>query len=448
MKTLHYICLLSLTLLSLSCDSEIQNQVGKSAPDWSTNAVIYEVNVRQYSPEGTFDAVTADLDRLKDLGVEILWLMPIHPIGELNRKGSLGSYYAVKDYLAINPEFGSEADLQELVRAAHERDMKVILDWVANHTSWDNHLTQEHPEWFTRDENGEFVPPVQDWSDVIDLDFEHPELRAYMVDALKYWVTEFDIDGYRCDVAGMVPTSFWDSARVELDKIKPVFMLAEAQEPEHQIAAFDMSYGWDFHHVMNQVALGEVPVSKLDDVLARYDSTYPPDYTMMMFTSNHDENSWNGTAPERMGDGLKAFAALSFTVPGMPMIYNGQESKLDKRLEFFEKDPIAWGSYELQDFYSRLAEIKEREPAFWHGHDAGSYQRLASEDDGIFAFTRSSENSAILCVFNFSESDAEWDLPEHLKSSLFYDLMTSEAWSGEELELEPWGFQLLKMKED
>jgi glycosidase len=326
--------------------------------------------------------------------------------------------------------------------------MKVILDWVANHTSWDNPLTIEHPDWFTKNEKGEFVPPVDDWSDVIDLDYDNPEVRAYMVDALKYWVTDFDIDGYRCDVASMVPTTFWDSARVELDKIKPVYMLAEAQEPEHQIAAFDMSYGWDFHHVMNQVAAGEMPVSMLDSVLNKYESTYPEDYTMMMFTSNHDENSWNGTAPERMGAGLKTFAALTYAVPGMPMIYNGQEARLDKRLEFFEKDPINWGDYPLQDFYSRLSEIKERERAFWHGHNAGSFSRLSSENDHIYAFARGSENSEILCVFNFSGEAAEFELSKKLKGSLFYDLMTSEAWSGEVVELGEWDFKFLKLKAD
>ena len=209
-------------------------------PEWSKNANIYEVNIRQYSPEGTFNAFTDDLPRLQAMGVDIIWLMPIHPIGELNRKGTLGSYYAVQDFNAVNPEFGTEEDLRALVNKAHELGMKVILDWVANHSAWDNVWTI-NKEWYTLDEEGNFVPPIEDWSDVIDFNYDNPELREAMLSALEYWVREFDIDGYRCDVAGMVPTDFWVHAHTELDKIKDVFMLAEDGEPELLLEAFDMN---------------------------------------------------------------------------------------------------------------------------------------------------------------------------------------------------------------
>ncbi len=238
-------------------EQKIINYQEVKHPEWSKNANIYEVNIRQYTPEGTFNAFAEHLPRLKELGVDILWLMPIHPIGEKNRKGSMGSYYSVKDYFGINPEFGTEEDFKNLVNQIHELGMYVIIDWVANHTAWDNQLIYDHPEWYSKNEEEEIIAPVEDWSDVADLNYDVPEVRKYMTDALIYWVKDFNIDGYRCDVAGMVPTDFWNNARYELDKIKPVFMLAEANEPELHEFAFDMTYAWDLHFLWNEMAQGK-----------------------------------------------------------------------------------------------------------------------------------------------------------------------------------------------
>ena len=236
-------------------------------PEWSKNLSIYEVNIRQYTPEGTFNAFSEHLPRLKELGTDIIWLMPIHPIGEKNRKGTLGSYYAVKDYFGINTEFGTEEDFHNLISKIHELDMYVIIDWVANHSAWDNDLINLHPEWYSKNENGEIISPVDDWTDVADFNYDVPEMREYMIKALKYWVQDFDIDGYRCDVAGMVPTSFWNDARLEHDKIKPVFMLAEAEEPELHEYAFDMTYAWSMHFLWNDIAQGKKTVADLDEML-------------------------------------------------------------------------------------------------------------------------------------------------------------------------------------
>ncbi|MCD4697158.1 MAG: alpha-amylase, partial [Bacteroidales bacterium] len=312
-----------------------------SAPEWSKNANIYEVNIRQYTPEGTFKAFESHLPRLKNMGVNILWFMPIHPIGEKNRKGSLGSYYAVKDYKAVNPEFGTLKDFKSLVKTAHDMGFKVILDWVANHTSWDNQWIYDHPEWYSKDSLGQMIAPF-DWTDVADLNYDSKPLWDAMIDALKFWVTEADIDGYRCDVAGMVPTEFWERARKELDEIKPVFMLAEAEQADHHKSAFDMSYAWELHHIFNEIAKGKKTGDDLENYFVKNDSVYPSSAFRMTFITNHDENSWNGTVMERMGKTGLTFAMLSYTLPGMPLIYSGQEVGLNKRLEFFEKDKINW----------------------------------------------------------------------------------------------------------
>ena len=314
-----------------------------SHPEWTRNATIYQINTRQFTAEGTFAAAEAHLPRLKDLGADILWIMPIHPIGEVNRKGELGSPYAVRDYLAVNPEFGTLEELRHLVAAAHELGMYVILDWVANHTAWDNHLVTDHPDWYLRDWKGDFCPtPWWDWDDIIDFDYTSPELRQYMTEALKYWVRETDIDGYRCDVAGFVPTDFWENARAELDEIKAVFMLAEWESKDLHAAAFDMTYSWHWNDTVHRICHGTLDSSALEVYYAWNDKHWPAEAMRMMFVSNHDKNAWEGTEFEQFGDGLEAAMVLSVISEGMPLVYNGQEAGYDKRLEFFERDPIQW----------------------------------------------------------------------------------------------------------
>jgi len=378
-------------------------------PEWSKNANIYEVNIRQYSPEGTFNAFKKDLPRLKDMGVKILWLMPIQPIGELNRKGTKGSYYSVKDYKAVNPEFGTEADFKALVDEAHEMGFKVILDWVANHSAWDNVWTI-NKDWYNLDEDGNFQPPVEDWSDVIDLNYDNQDMRAAMTDALVYWVKEFNIDGYRCDVAGMVPIDFWVKAHEEMDKVKDVFMLAEDGEPELLYEAFDMNYAWEYAHTIREIAAGEQTFLDLDSLFMRDAERFPKNVYRMYFTSNHDENSWNGTDPGMYGPNFENFAVLSATVPGMPLIYNGQESMLDKQLEFFEKDQIDWKEYSYQDFYSILLDLNTTNQALWNGEYGGDFTKIESPEN-TYAFSREKDQFQVVVAINISEETKEITIP-------------------------------------
>lgn len=371
--------------------------------EWSHNAVIYEVNIRQYTPQGTFKAFEMELPRLQKMGVDILWLMPVNPLGQKNRKGSLGSYYSVRDYLAVNPEYGTKQDLTDMVKKAHELGMKVILDWVANHTSWDNPLITKHPGWYKKDSTGKIVPPVADWSDVAALDYSQPALREYMTEALVYWIREADIDGYRCDVAGMMPIDYWNKAVPEIRKIKPLFMLAEEEKPLMHDTAFDATYSWDLFHAMNAVAQGKKPATVIDSVYREELKKYPKDAYRMRFTSNHDENSWNGTEFERMGEGARTFAVLTFTFPGIPLIYSGQESAMNRRLRFFDKDTIPWGNYPLESFYTKLIELKKKHTLLNAGETGGDFIKVqTSRDQVVYAFIRRADKNQIFVLLNFS----------------------------------------------
>ncbi len=382
-----------------------------SHPDWVQNASIYEVNIRQHTAEGTFAAFQEHLPRIKKLGIKILWIMPIQPIGLEKRKGGLGSYYSIQDYKAVNPEFGTMDDFKTLVNTAHEMGFKVILDWVANHSAWDNVWMDEFPEWYTTDDSGNVVSPVADWSDVADLNYDSKEMRAAMTDALEFWIKETDIDGYRCDVGMMVPMDFWNNTRETLDKIKPVFMLAEAEGKEFHKSAFDMTYGWEFHHLMNQVAQGKDEVSVFDEYQAKMDSSYSKDDLRMFFTTNHDENSWNGTIAERMGDNHLNFFALACTFPnGMPLIYSGQEARLNKRLAFFEKDTIDWSDTTLYPFYREMIELKSSHPALVNGKNQGSFNKVSTiKQEGVYAYRRKAQGGEeeLLVILNFGDSDFE-----------------------------------------
>lgn len=415
-------------------------------PEWNRNAVIYEVNVRQFTPEGTFNAFMEHLPRLKELGVDILWFMPVHPIGEKNRKGTLGSYYSVKDYKAINPEFGTMDDFRAVVNRAHELGMYVILDWVANHTAWDNPWVEEHPEWYTRDTNGNMIAPF-DWTDVAELDYDNDNMRAAMTDALKFWVEEADIDGYRCDVAAEVPTDFWESARAALDSVKPVFMLAEAELPEHHIHAFDMSYAWELHHIMNEIAKGKKGVADIDKYFIKHDTLYPRDAYRMYFITNHDENSWNGTEYERLGDAVDAFAVLTYTLPGMPLIYSGQEAALKERLEFFEKDTIGWDDFPLKEFYTSLGKLRKENKALWSGTSGGVLERVrVNGSKDIYAFLRTKDGNKVLSLTNMSLHDTVFTLRGPAVEGVYLDWFSgeqAEVDKNTEFRLGPWEYKVL-----
>jgi len=381
-------------------------------PEWATNANIYEVNIRQFTPEGTFKAFQKQLPRLKDMGVKILWLMPINPIGEKNRKGPLGSYYSVKNYKAVNPNYGTMQDFKNLVKAAHERGMKVIIDWVANHTAWDNVWTKEHPDWYNHDKNGNFVPPVKDWTDVIDLNYDNQQMRNAMIAAMEYWVKETNIDGYRCDYAVGVPNDFWDRARRELDKIKPVFMLAESEKPAQQKNAFDMSYAWQFQHLMTEIQKGNKSLNAIDKYMAEEDTEFAPGDYRMYFTTNHDENSWQGSDTQMYGKNFQNFAVLAATIDGMPLVYSGQEAGLDYQLAFFKKDTIDWDHYKYQDFYSTLLHLKKRNPALWNGKAGGDFQKVkTSPSQHVYAFKRVKGDHTVFVVLNFADSSQAVTFP-------------------------------------
>lgn len=417
-------------------------------PEWSKNAIIYEVNIRQYTPEGTFKAFQQHLPRLKEMGVDIIWLMPIHPIGVENRKGGLGSYYSVKDYKGVNLEFGTLEDFKQLVKKAHELDMYLILDWVANHTAWDHKWASDHPEWYVKDENGELKSPF-DWTDVIELDYDVEAVGTAMLDALRYWVEEADIDGYRCDVANEVPLNFWNQARLKLDKIKPVFMLAESEVPEHHVEAFDMTYAWELHHIMNKIAKGEGNARDIDNYFTKHDTIYPVEAYRMNFITNHDENSWNGTEYERMGDAVNTFAVLTYTLPGMPLIYSGQEAALKERLEFFEKDTIHWGNFALKDFYTDLADLRKSNQALWSGEYGGNYKRVKTSDNkNIFAFIRKHDDNAVLVLANLSPREISFNMKEGGKKkelTNWSDGSTFILEPGMPLTLNAWEYRVFTM---
>ncbi len=434
----------------ISCTVPTEKTEGVQHPEWLKDATLYEVNIRQFTPEGTFNAFSEHLERLKDLGVDIIWLMPINPIGEKNRKGSLGSYYSVKDYYKVNPEFGTMEDFKSMVAKAHENDIKVIIDWVPNHSSWDNTLTVEHPEFYMKDSTGNFKP-LFDWTDVIQFDYDQPGLRQYMIDALKFWITETDIDGFRFDVAHMIPVSFWNTVRPALYEVKEVFMLAESDQPMLNKEAFDATYDWKLHHIMNQVAQGKMNVKNIDMHFAYVDSAYPPNSILMEFTSNHDENSWNGTEYERLGDAVKAFAVFSYMIPGMPLIYNGQEVCMKKRLRFFEKDTIDWTDCEMIEFYTTLNNLKADNEALFAGSEGGKMKRVKGNGDSrVFAFTRETDRNKLFVILNFSSEPIDFEPKNEDNHGLFTDVFTGELLNlsyDDAISLQAWDYKVYLSEE-
>jgi 1,4-alpha-glucan branching enzyme len=427
-------------------------------PDWVKNAVIYEVNTRQYTPEGTFKAFEAHLPRIKELGADILWIMPIHPIGEKNRKfppgskTSLGSYYSVRDYKAINPEYGTEADFRALVKKAHEMGFKVIIDWVANHTAWDNAWVTDHPDWYKQDSTGKILSAF-DWTDVAKLNYDNKDMRKAMIESMKYWIDKCDIDGFRCDVAGEVPVDFWEEARTELEKTKPLFMLAENEnKPELFKKAFDAGYGWAMSNgVMVKVAQGKDSVKSIVKLQQKIDSAFPRDAFKMNFLTNHDENSWNGTAREKFGNGETAFAVLSYTLPGMPLIYSGQEAGLNKRLPFFAKDSIDWKFADYSALYKDLNSIKHENEALWNPPFGGEFIPLDNTAPAkVLSFMRKKGTNKVVVIlnlspekvfFNLKGDKADGDYTDAFKKVKF-TLFTQNV----NFSLEPWGYWVMVSK--
>ena len=416
-------------------------------PEWSRNAVLYQINTRQFTPEGTFAAAQQQLPRLQALGVDILWLMPIHPIGEVNRKGTLGSPYSVKDYYGVNPEFGTLDDLLAFIAEAHRLGMRVILDWVANHTAWDNPLVEQHPEWYERDWAGDFRPtPWWDWSDIIDLDFRQPGVRRYMTEAMRYWVAEVGVDGFRCDVAAYIPLDFWNNLRAELDAIRPVFLLAEAEMRDHHQRAFDASYGWSWNGRMHEIAHGKANATALFGYYAENESAWPMDAYRMLYTSNHDQNAWEGTQFERFGEALEAAIVLSFTSEGIPLIYNGQEAGNEKRLEFFERDPIVWREHPLGELFADLIALKDEVSALGNGAaGARMVQVVNSAPEEVFGFVRANERDGVLVLLNLSGQPQTVELRDGPYRGRYRERFSGEAvefGDAAEVTIAPWGYRV------
>jgi glycosidase len=415
-------------------------------PVWTKNLVLYEVNLRQYTAGGTFHEFADHLPRLAELGVGILWFMPVQPVGMLNRKGTLGSYYSISDYTAVDPAYGTLEEFRALVDKIHSMGMYVLLDWVANHTSWDNVLTVSQPGFYRRNEAGDVFPPFDEWSDVIGLDYTNPELRKYMIGAMQFWLKETGIDGFRCDMANLVPVDFWEEARPELDKVKPVFMLAEAEQREMLSLAFDAIYNWNFLHLMNGMAQGHRSVSDLDAMLRFEIEEFPADSYQLLFTSNHDENSWNGSEIERLHFGLEAYTVLTFTLTGMPLIYSGQEAGNYRRLNFFDKDEITWKHDKMFALFQRLNNLKKTTQALWSGPYGGGFRRLRSSSPNVFAFLRAKDENQVVVVINFCGDSHHVEI-EGLPSDSFMDYFNGghvKLSSGMSLDLQPWEYRIFR----
>lgn len=446
--------------------SEELSDISPVSPEMTENAVIYEANIRQYSPEGTFNAFAKDIPQLKELGVKIIWVMPVNPVSKIKRKATdgrftseiedekerekyLGSYYSVSDYKAINPEFGTKEDFKNLVKTAHENGIYFILDWVPNHTGWDHPWITDHPDYYTQNEKGEIIDPINPetgtswgWTDTADLNYDNQNMRNEMLSDLKYWVEEANIDGYRIDVAHNVPVDFFETVTDELNKIKPVFMLAEAEQPNLLLHAFDMHYGWEAHHIFNELAKGHVTVKAIDDYMVKIDSTLQDDDITMYFVTNHDENSWNGTLKERMPNNKEIFTALAYAMPGMPLIYSGQEYDLDHRLKFFEKDSIPKTKGKYYQLLEKLGELKNSNPALNGGKNAATYTRIQTNNDHILMFNRQKEGSSVTFIGNFSDKDQT--LKNEIKGTPL-DFIQSEPLKvdGKNLILKPWEYKIL-----
>ena len=426
----------------------------KTLPDWAKNANVYEVNIRQYTKEGTFNAFAKHLPRLKKMGVDILWLMPIFPISETKRKGPLGSYYAVSDFRKVNPEFGTLEDVRALIKKIHALDMKIVLDWVPNHTGWDHTWIKEHPDYYVHDAKTDTIvhgrdrdDKITDWYDVAELNYDNKEMRQLMIKDMAYWIAEEDVDGYRLDCAHSVHLDFWDEATPELYKIKPIFLLPETNEPSFRNGGnFDLTYGWEWHHLMNDIAKGKKKASDLDKMFTEYASKYKRGFTMQ-FTSNHDENSWNGSEIERMREGYKAFAVLAATFDGMPLIYSGQEEPLIKRLEFFDKDEIKWGRFENAEMYRKLFDLKHRNKALWNGEYGGPLQKIECGNDHVYSFSRSKDGDKVVVFINLSDQPQNILFDdsniEGAYSSIFGN-STVTLKSDMEMKLKPWEYIVLE----
>ena len=469
------ILIIGCAIALFSCKKESKNisseTIEKFSPAIEENSVIYEVNIRQYSPEGTFNAFTKDIPQLKELGVKITWVMPIFPISQTKRKATggddskfasempkaeqhkyLGSYYAVSDFKKVNPEFGTIEDFRNLVKTAHDNGIYVILDWVPNHTGWDHVWIKNHPEYYTKNAKGEIIDPINPetgkswgWSDVADLNYDNQGLRKEMTADMLHWIKNENIDGFRCDVASNVPLDFWQQAIPQLRKEKNIFMLAEAWEPELlKDGLFDMAYGWEAHHTMNRIAQGKNTVKDWDKLILDNQKKYSTNDILMNFVDNHDENSWNGTTKSRLAKAEEAMTALSYVMPGMPLIYSGNEYGLNHSLKFFEKDSIPKTKGAAWKLRRKLGKLKTENSALNGGKKSASYKKITTPNDTeILAFEREKNGEKIIYIANLSDKTISTSLPINGE---FVDFITGKKIIFDaklNTQLQPWQYYIL-----
>ncbi|MQP52670.1 MULTISPECIES: alpha-amylase family glycosyl hydrolase [unclassified Flavobacterium] len=470
LSTFVFLALVSCKNETATTSVDTKNEIAQFSPEIEENAVIYEVNIRQYSPEGTFNEFTKDIPKLKELGVKIIWVMPVFPISETKRKATggddskfasempkeeqhkyLGSYYAVSDFKKVNPEFGTIEDFRAMVKTAHENGMYVILDWVPNHTGWDHVWIKEHPEFYTKNEKGEIIDPINPetgkswgWTDVADLNYDNKELRAAMTNDMLHWIKNENIDGFRCDVAGNVPTDFWQQAIPTLRKEKNIFMLAEAWEPElFKNNLFDMGYSWEGHHTMNKIAKGKETVANWDVFMEKRTKEYEANDILMNFVDNHDENSWNGTIQSRLGNAEEAMTVLSYLTPGMPLVYNGNEYGLNHSLKFFEKDSIPKTKGAAWQLRAKLGKLKNENIALNGGKNKASYTRIKTTNENVLVFEREKNGNKIIYMANLSSKPVDVKIP---LNGTYIDVLSGEMIGlNEKLNypIKPWQYYVL-----
>ena len=447
---------------------EVKNELAPISDEVLETAVIYEANIRQYSPEGTFDAFTKDIPQLKDLGVKIIWLMPINPISETKRKATggdfaykiedeaerakmLGSYYAVSDYTKVNPEFGNIEDFRELVKTAHDNGIYVILDWVPNHTGWDHVWVKEHPEFYVKNDEGEITDPLnpdgtsKGWGDVAQLDYTNMEMQKEMIKDMKYWVEEENVDGFRCDHIEPTPVAFWADAISQLKAVKPVFMLAENDDPKFMKgdSLFEMEYGWKLHHLANEIARGEKTLNDFSGLMSYIDTAYEADDIIMNFVTNHDENSWAGTVNTRLGDAKNITTALIYLAPGMPLVYSGQEYNLNHSLKFFEKDSIPKTKGEEWELLEKLGHLKNTVPALNGGKQKAGYAIVETTNGKILKLNRKKNDSKVTFIGNFSNVEQS---EKGLLQGVYLNGLTNEKEEYQKddvVTLKAWEFKIL-----
>ena len=425
-------------------------------PEWSYSAVLYELNIRQFTPEGTFSAARERLPFLRSVGIDAIWLMPIYPIGIEGRKGKLGSYYSIRDYTGVNEEFGSAKELREFIGAAHALGMKVILDWVANHTARDARWISECPaNWYERDEAGVAKVPW-DWTDTAKLNYANHDVWRGQIDAMRYWVEEFKVDGFRCDMAMLVPIEFWQEVAEELHRIKPdIFMLAEAEEDNLFDRAFNMSYQWNIHHIMCDIAKGARRVWDMRNAIHAERAKYPKEAMRMSFTSNHDENSWSGSEQSRFGRALEVMTAMTFLMPStMPLIYTGQEVGYDHSFEFFDRDPIPAEAYKenrTTELYRRLTALKHSEAALAAGERGGEMIEIENNaKDCMMTFVREVEGSRVVAIMNLSPYTIHADFNTGIYAGKYLDVMSGmQTTLAEHVDehIAPWNYRILVKKQ-